>query len=341
MAKNLRTDLIRLIQKHVMVWVVLVTGFFFALTYAQPVEADDGSSVPVATQSPASRFPIWGDEARARGYSIPEPYGLNASYMNMRQNIAVDSIAFSGLSLGDHVIPTDMFNIDVGHTRERSQTENLRLDMWIFPFLNVYGLLGYTKGSSVSQVSVDADPSQYRGLDRIIASSVHQLNQSGDLQDVDFKLDFQGTTYGAGFTLAGGYQNWFALMDTNYTRTDFDILDGKISALTLSPRVGYRFAMPEISGPSHLSVWVGAMYQDVQQEFNGNLSDLHMPAALQPLINSVNQEGEGRFQVKQHLTSPWNMLVGTQYELTKKFNLLTEIGFNERNSFFFAGEYRF
>ncbi|WP_244212402.1 hypothetical protein [Buttiauxella izardii] len=302
-----------------------------------------GAATETATDNStqSSTFPIWGDEARARGYSIPLPFGVNLSYMNMRQNVDVDSITFSGLKLGAHPIPSDMFNIDVAHTRERSKSENLRLDMWVFPFLNIYGIVGYTKGSSVSNVSVDTDPSLYTGIDRIIASSVHHLNQSGDLQDIDFTLDFEGRTYGTGFTLAGGYKNWFTLVDTNYTRTDFDILDGKISAVTISPRVGYRFDMPSISGPSHLSVWVGAMYQDVQQEFKGSLSDLKMPAELQPLIAAVNQDNEGRFDVKQHLSSPWNTLIGAQYELTQNFNVLTEIGFNERNSFFIAGEYRF
>lgn len=299
------------------------------------------SAAASAAESDSSTFPIWGDEARARGYSIPLPFGVNMSYMNMRQDINVDSIAFSGLKLGNHPIPTDMFAIDAGHTREQSKTENLRLDMWVFPFLNIYGLMGYTKGSSVSNVSVDADPSLYSGIDRLIAGSVHRLHDSGDLQDINFTLDFKGMTWGGGFTLAGGYQNWFALVDTNYTRTDFDILDGSISATTISPRVGYRFQFQGPQGPSHLGVWIGTMYQDVQQEFKGNLADLNMPAALQPLINAVNQDGEGRFDVKQHLSSPWNMLVGAQYEITPHFNLLTEIGFNERNSFFLAGEYRF
>ncbi|WP_370451545.1 hypothetical protein [Buttiauxella sp. B2] len=293
------------------------------------------------TETESSTFPIWGDEARARGYSIPLPFGANLSYMNIRQNIDVDSITFSGLKLGNHLIPSDMFNIAVGQTRQRSETENLRLDMWVFPFLNIYGLMGYTKGSSLSQVSVDADPSRYTGIDRIIASSVHKLHENGTLQDIDFALDFEGRTFGTGFTLAGGYKNWFTLVDTNYTRTEFDILDGKISAVTVSPRVGYRFDMPDISGPSHLSIWVGAMYQNVDQEFKGNLSDLHMPPELQPLISSVNVDDQGRFDVKQHLSSPWNTLIGAQYEITKNFNLLTEIGFNERNSFFLAGEYRF
>ena len=253
----------------------------------------------------------------------------------------MDSISFSGLALGNHPIPVDMFDIDAGHTREQSKTENLRLDMWVFPFLNIYGLVGHTRGSSVSNVSVDADPSRYTGIDRAIAASVHQLYQSGDLQDIDFTLDFKGTTWGTGVTLAGGYQNWFTLVDTNYTRTDFDILDGKISALTISPRVGYRFKFQGPAGESHLSVWLGSMYQDVQQEFRGSLSDLHMPAALQPLINSVNQNDDGRFDVKQKLHAPWNMLIGSQFEMTPQFNILTEFGFNERNSFFVAGEYRF
>jgi hypothetical protein len=116
--------------------------------------------------------------------------------MNIRQDIMVDSITFSGLKLGNHPIPSDMFAIDAGHTREKSKTENLRLDMWVFPFLNVYGLVGHTRGSSVSQVSVDSDPSQFRGLDRVIAGAVHQLYQSGKLQNIDFTLDFKGTTWG-------------------------------------------------------------------------------------------------------------------------------------------------
>ena len=295
-----------------------------------------------AAEQSDSYFPIWGDEARARGYSIPLPYGVNLSYMNIRQDIMVDSITFSGLKLGNHPIPSDMFAIDAGHTREKSKTENLRLDMWVFPFLNVYGLVGHTRGSSVSQVSVDSDPSQFRGLDRVIAGAVHQLYQSGKLQDIDFTLDFKGTTWGTGFTLAGGYGNWFGLVDTNYTRTDFDILDGSISAVTVSPRVGYRFSFQGIDGPSHLSLWVGSMYQDVQQEFKGSLNDLSMPSPmLQNMVNLANQDNNGRFDVKQHLQSPWNVLVGAQYELTQHFNITTEFGFAERNSFFIAGEYRF
>jgi hypothetical protein len=327
--------------RQTLVPLLLMSGAACAASTPTP-DTSTGSGGTADSSSSDSMFPIWGDEARARGYSIPLPFGVNVSYMNMRQNISVDSIALTGLSLGGRPIPDDMFNIGVGDTRERSETENLRLDMWVFPFLNVYGILGHTKGSSVSNISVDADPSRYDAgtifhpnPDHITAQAVHAGYESGALQNLDFTLNFEGTTYGAGVTLAGGYGNWFTILDTNYTQTNFDILDGKISALTVSPRVGYRFEMPSISGPSHLSLWVGSMYQDVQQEFKGNLSDLNLPSALDNVVEN------GRFDVKQHLTSPWNMLVGAQYEITQNFNVLTEIGFNDRNSFFIAGEYRF
>ncbi|WP_099706659.1 MULTISPECIES: hypothetical protein [unclassified Erwinia] len=281
----------------------------------------------------SSVLPFWGDEARQRGYDLPEPFGVNVNYMNMRQNINVESIKFSGLALGP--IPLDnAFSLNAGHTRERSKTETLKLDTWLLPFLNVYGLVGHTDGHSVSNVSV--------GINMPGGGTL----RPDSLQNLKFQLDFKGTTYGAGTTLVGGIDNWFTSLDANYTQTRFNILDGSIDAFTLSPRIGYRFTTPGIDRihlPSgKLSVWVGSMYQNVQQQFKGSLNDLHMPSAdLRQLLALANGEGHGRFDVKQHLQSPWNALVGTQYEITRNFNVTTEFGFMKRNSFFVAGEFRF
>ncbi|MCP6525067.1 hypothetical protein NL451_28370, partial [Klebsiella pneumoniae] len=43
------------------------------------------------------------------------------------------------------------FQIGVGHTRESSKTETLKLDARLLPFMNVYGLVGHTEGHSISQ----------------------------------------------------------------------------------------------------------------------------------------------------------------------------------------------
>ncbi|EGT0640621.1 hypothetical protein JAF85_002935 [Citrobacter werkmanii] len=299
---------------------------------------DDGQATPVPVKPAAkpaashSVLPFLGDEARKRGYDLPEPFGVNINYMNIRQNINVDSINFNGLSLGGHSLD-NAFKIKVGNTRESSKTETLKLDAWLLPFMNIYGLVGYTDGHSISQIGVGV-------------KGARKYHYPANLQNLDFKLDFKGTTYGIGTTLVGGVGNWFTAVDANYTQTQFDILDGSIDAFTVSPRVGYRFATPSVDTlhlPSgKLNVWVGSMYQDVQQEFKGSLNDLSMPSAtLQRMVDLANKDGNGRFDVKQHLQSPWNILVGAQYELTRNFNITSEIGFAERNSFFVAGEYRF
>ncbi|NLS54532.1 hypothetical protein [Hafnia alvei] len=272
-----------------------------------------------AAKQESSFLPFWGDEARALGYELPETFGVGVNYMNMRQNIEVDSIKLTGLPLN----LDKLLSIGVGHTREKSKTESVKLDAWVLPFLNVYGLVGHTKGTSSTKIT------------SVKLGSFPIKVPSG----TSFDLDFKGTTYGGGATLVGGYENWFSAIDANYTETRFDILDGNISAFTLTPRVGYRFTTPGLDAlhlaPGKLNVWVGSMYQDVQQEFKGKLSDLNLPSGLAGLAQN------GRFDVKQHLQSPWNVLVGAQYEITRNFNVLTEIGFAERNSFFVSGEYRF
>ena len=291
-------------------------------------------------------LPFFGKEARDRGYELPEPYGVNVNYMHMKQDIVVEDIKFSGLGMNlpsfkfpfrpkYTPIPSDIFEIGVKSTKQKSHTETLRLDSWVFPFMNVYGVFGRTKGHSLSKISVSS-PTPF--VDKVI-------QRMGGMDDLDFVLKFKGKTYGGGITLAGGFGNWFGLLDMNYTKTKLGIITGNIKAFTLAPRVGYRFKVPGIESISFpegkLSLWVGTMYQDVTQNFNGKLSNLEFSPKLQGLINTVNFKGEGEFHVKQHLKSPWNMLVGARYEVGKHFNILTEVGFNKRQSFFLAGEFRF
>lgn len=158
-----------------------------------------------------------------------------------------------------------------------------------------------------------------------------------------FDLDFKGKTYGAGFTLAGGYNDFFTTLDLNYTKTDLDILDGDIKALIISPRIGYTFTFDPLidgQGNTKVQVWTGAMYQDITQRFKGDINKLNLPGKFQDIINSMDEPGM-KFDVKQHLAHKWNNTVGARVEFTRNFNVLTEFGFNNRNTFFVSGEFRF
>lgn len=270
-------------------------------------------------------LPIWGDEARARGYDLPEPFGASYGYMNMRQDIVVDRIGFIMPKNPDTAAA---LSIDAGHTRQKSETHTLKIDSWIFPFLNVYGLYGHTKGKSHTTLN---------------GGSLGGLSLDFLLKDQPFDLDFKGKTYGAGFTLAGGYNDFFTTLDLNYTKTNLDVLDGDIKALIISPRIGYQFTFDPLidgQGDTKIQIWTGAMYQDITQRFKGNVNKLDLPPAFQGVINALDDPGM-KFDVKQHLAHKWNNTVGARVEFTRNFNVLTEFGFNNRNTFFVSGEFRF
>lgn len=352
-----------------------------------------GMMVPTYAQDSARMFPIWGEEARAAGYEIPEPFGLNISHMQVKQGIQVDSISFSGLQsglnlgslpvsggLGSVMSPQGQLGLTlnpvVRETRQRSDTTTLRADMWVFPFLNLYGLVGKTSGRTDSmldmnvgiqgqptlqihnpQIAADiftpivcgsfADCSTERKKNGINKALKFLLKNKPNiplpiatdfkLTDIHFPLEFHGDTFGLGFVLAGGYGNWFALTDVSYTQTKMDILDGKIDALVASPRLGYQFSV--LDRP--LRVWAGGMYQSIDQSFSGNIADLALPANLKQMLLLVDPSKSGKFHVEQHLESPWNTLLGAQYQITPNLLLLTEWGLGKRTSAFFTLDMRF
>ena len=116
----------------------------------------------------------------------------------------------------------------------------------------------------------------------------------------------------------------FALVDASYTQTNLNVIDGAIDAIVVSPRVGYDFHKNGVP----LRFWVGAMYQNVEQELSGTLK--------QAGINL-----SGRFDVKQRLESEWNTLAGMQYQINDDWYLLSEAGFGDRQSIFFSIDRRF
>ncbi|PHM45018.1 hypothetical protein Xmau_01223 [Xenorhabdus mauleonii] len=301
----------------------------FSLTVAEsgaPQTNSDGS-LSQSSQSKSRILPIWGDAARAKGYDLPEPFGASYSYMNMRQNIVIDSIKFEYTNPFINERFGNMITVNAGDTRQKSETHLLKLDSWVFPFLNIYGLYGKTKGKSNTN------------LNNIVVE-----DDADTLRNIPFELNFKGKTFGGGATFAGGYNQFFATLDANYTRTNLDILDGDISAFVLTPRIGYEFVFnPLIAGQgnSKVQVWVGAMYQDITQQFKGDVAGLNLPPNLEFLFGMLKDQTDIKFDVKQHLAHKWSNTVGARFEVTRNFNVISEVGFGNRNTFFVSGEFRF
>ncbi|PHM66452.1 hypothetical protein Xsto_01055 [Xenorhabdus stockiae] len=305
--------------------------FSLTMTESGVQQTNSDGSLSHSAKSESRILPIWGDEARAKGYDLPEPFGVSYGYMNLRQNVIVDKIGFI---MPENPETPDAITVIAGNTRSRSESHMLKLDAWALPFLNIYGVYGKTKGSSSTNIE-----------NVLFDFGVPGYPPFSVVKNVPFTLDFKGNTFGGGLTLAGGYNQFFATLDANYTRTNLDILDGDITAYVVTPRVGYEFIFTPLlegQGNSKIQIWTGAMYQNITQRFKGKIANLNLTGDLGKFVSGFTKyDPDMGFDVKQHLAHKWNSTVGARFEVTRNFNLLSEVGFGNRNSFYISGEFRF
>jgi len=269
-----------------------------------------------ATSGPHwSGLPIWAAEAEAKGYQLPLPFGIGITAYSARQPVDIHD-----LQLGRNPNPPRSVTnfLQINRVDTSQQNASAKIDVLVLPFLDVYALLGYTKGTTKGLIQVPGDP-----ILGIFEPAVLQLNAS-----------FRGPTYGAGVTLQGGAKisDWrdltvFGVADVNRTKTDlkFDnetlIANTKPVATVFSARLGLHGT----AGPSMgFGIWTGAMYQRIQQTVAGSVANTDL-----------------QFIVVQSPTKPWNALLGGLIEFGKEWVVLLEGGFGSRTSILAAAVYRF
>ncbi len=262
-----------------------------------------------------SGLPIWGAEAEARGYQVPLPFGIGVTAYSARQPVNIKDLQL-GRNGNAPVSVTNFLQIDKVDTSQ--QNMSVKFDALIFPFLDVYGIAGYTKGTTKGLIQVPADP-----ILGIVEPRQLQLNAA-----------FSGPTYGAGITLQGGTKvsEWrdltaIVVADWNRTKTNLSfeneslIAETKPVATVFSARIGLHGTIGASTGAA---IWTGAMHQSIQQTVAGSVANTDL-----------------QFVVVQSPTQPWNTLLGGLVEFGKKGYVLVEGGFGDRKSILAAAVYRF
>ena len=97
-------------------------------------------------------LPIWGRAACERGYVLPRPFGISFGYMHQDQPFDVNDVFVNGIDVKTPGVAV------VNEVQNEESTYILRLDAWILPFWNVYGLLGRTNGQAVGPLQIDLEP---------------------------------------------------------------------------------------------------------------------------------------------------------------------------------------
>ena len=104
------------------------------------------------------------------GYQIPLPFGIGVTGYSARQPVNIQDLRL-GFRGKDPVSVKNFLQINTVDTSQ--QNVSAKLDVLIFPFLDVYALLGYTTGTTAGLIQVPGDP-----ILGIIEPRVLQLNAS-------------------------------------------------------------------------------------------------------------------------------------------------------------------
>jgi len=317
------------------------------------------------TQSEYSyTLPIWGEKATKAGYNLPYSAGMSVQYFWQESALEI-----SNLNVGFNNGP--MYNLDeivrFDDAIATAQAVTIRPDVWVFPFLNVYGIFGSASASTQVDFGIwIPDPT---GASR-------EVFKTGTL------VEFQTITAGFGITPTIGVGGGFFALDMNVTWTDVPQLDKPAFTFVFGPRFGKNFKLkkPEQS----IAFWVGGFRIHTRSNTSGsiNLSEVINTDGLQEKVdNGITKVGDAQVQtdswwngltpveqrnpvnvakyetanraigrageilnsadqalndgnsatvqyaMDKQLKDMWNFIVGSQYQLNKHWMLRGEAGF--------------
>ncbi len=289
-------------------------------------------------------LPFLGKKAQSRGYDLPRPIGIMLNY-----NYAVSEVEENGVRLSlddeDYTDVSDLLSFSL--IRAKANVVTIRPDIWILPFWNINGLVGY-----------------------------YDTETTVNLQE-PFELGFlaqpSGPLTGVGTTLAGGIGPIFVSYEYTATWNFADQFLVPNFTQVNGIRIGHQFKSTDLPGRS-LTLWMGAESVHLRSNTQGkvNLTEVagstpedraeaaddlqdwynNLPPARQQLLQPIYDRVYGwmtngeptllYYEFDKALKTQWNLVLGGQLQLSKAWQLVTEVTtFGTRYRFTTSLSYRF
>jgi len=248
------------------------------------------------------KLPFLAQNVIDKGYDLPLPYGIGLTYAHVDQEQLLDELQV-GINGADKE-PFPFVSFD--NATSVSDTVSIKADMWLFPFMNVYGMLGKVDGNAPLDVLIDGN-GMLDQLD-IDCSGPFPNPVCAILEDQTFLLPvdakFDGNTYGIGMVLAGGWNGWFVTVPFNVTYADMDGKDTDGIVKTATPRFGRVF---NLGRKGNLALFVGANYLESDLTVSGTVTT---PNGLLEIDYTIDQSNK----------DPWNALIGFNWDINKRLS---------------------
>lgn len=268
-------------------------------------------------------FPMSGQAVIEAGHDLPLPFGINVDIFWQRQDVEVKEL---DLGFSAHTLQ-DFDFIEIEQVTSTAYFLDTRVDLWVLPFVNVYYLLGF--GKTENDVKVTA-PFAF-----------------------ETSANFTGWTYGPGITFAFGVPPYWLHADWSWSWSDLENLKDPTFTNVFTARLGRELSL----GTSKtIRLWVGAMHQEISDETRGSIllsevitdeimvefanywetewynsltprDQLTVDQLIQVIATSDLTNTSLHYAVMQELATPWNMLVGAQLTVSKRWQIQGEFGF--------------
>jgi len=196
-------------------------------------------------------LPILGKQATKKGFSLPYSAGIGINYLAQKSDLIINN-----LQVGFNNGPLHNLDQVVRFNNATSQASgvNIRPDIWLLPFLNVYGILAKSS------------------LSTAVDFGIYVPDASGNWNNVinlNTKANFQATTMGLGLTPTVGVGGGWLALDMNFTWNDVPELDKPAFAFVFGPRFGKSF---KLKAPERtIAVWAGGFRLHLNSGTTGSL----------------------------------------------------------------------
>src|SRR5438045_438192 len=196
-------------------------------------------------------LPIWGKKVVAKGFNIPKSAGFSAQYLYQQSDIIIENLAV-GFNNGPKY-PLDEI-IRFNSATATSNAVNVRPDVWVFPFLNVYAIFAKSNTST----AIDA--------------GVWLPDSSGwkQVANIATKANFKATTFGFGLTPTIGIRGYFLALDVNFSWSDIEELAKPAFVSVFGPRFGKNITLKKPD--RNIAFWVGGFRVKLSSGTSGSIS---------------------------------------------------------------------
>ena len=272
-------------------------------------------------------LPFFAQKALDLGFELPKTFGIAVIPNLIGQDLILKDLKV-GLN-GSDMVPLDF--VQFGNARAENENLQIKADVWLFPFLNLYATYGKMKGSAATPISIKG-----KDLVEFLGGSCDGLfplpTCNNNIASIA-EPHYTGSNISLGFTLAMGWDRFFIALPVTYVITDLNILEDDVKAFQISPRIGIS---SDAGRWGTLSTFVGLTYLNAELDVAGKLTFDTSE------IPDENDRTELDFIINQENADKINYLIGFNWDVTKSWSFHSEAGFGgSRESFIASTTYRF